>query len=108
MVIASRARPASTNFLDFFILKSSFANAKLYFFPDTLPGGMAGEKGFKRSEAADGTSACGLNCMGKEIYAVNSTIMCCVVLCCVVLCCVVLCCVVSGIVSGECYVSRGF
>ena len=44
---------------------------------------MTGKKGFKRSEAADGNSACGLGCMGKKIDAVNST-MCCVVLCCVV------------------------
>ena len=36
---------------------------------------MTGEKGFKRSEAADGNSACGLSCMGKEIYAVNTIML---------------------------------
>jgi len=36
VIAASRARPASTNFLDFFISESSFI--KLYFFPSKLPG----------------------------------------------------------------------
>ena len=86
---------------------------------------VTGEKGFKRSEAADRNSACGLNCMGKEIYTVN-TIMLYAVFCilyamfcmlyavfcvlCSVFCvlCSVFCVLCSKIVSGEFYVSRGF
>jgi len=33
---------------------------KTLFFPEQTAGMMAGEKRFKRSEAADGNSACGL------------------------------------------------
>ena len=78
---------------------------------------MTGEKGFKRSEAADGNSACGLSCMGKEIYAVNAIMLYAVfgVRCSVfgVRCSVfgVRCSVFgvrSRIVPGEFYVSRGF
>ena len=37
---------------------------------------MTGEKWFKRSEAADGNSACGLVCMGKGICSVNTIMPC--------------------------------
>ena len=37
---------------------------------------MTGEKGFKRSEAADGNSACGLACTGKGICSVNTIMPC--------------------------------
>ena len=52
VIAASRARAASTNFLDFFISEYSFE--KLYFFPSKLPSGMTEEKRFKRRKAADG------------------------------------------------------
>ena len=67
---------------------------------------MTREKGFKRSEAADGNSACGLACMGKEIYAVN-TIMLYAVFC--VLCSVfcVLCSVFKDCIGRILYV-KGF
>ena len=37
---------------------------------------MTVENGFKRSEAADGNSACGLACMGKGICSVNTIMPC--------------------------------
>ena len=86
---------------------------------------MTREKRFKRSEAADENSACGLSSMGKKIYAVNTimlyavfcmlyAVFCvlCSVFCvlCSVFCvlCSVFCVLCSRIVPGEFYVSRGF